>query len=116
MSLKHNVALPSVGVKTLLHSQSLYPLRPQVFRGSGDLFQGGKKGGALRHHLQEDQPEEGTGDAHGVGNQPIGAHPGHSQKRLQTHRGHPGFSGLHASADAPAVRHHPGEILPPCKM
>lgn len=87
-----------------------------MFRGSGHLFQGRQKGGTVCHHFKEDQPEEGTGDAHGVGNWPIGAQPGHSQKRLQTHRRHPGFPGLHASTDAPAVRLHPGEILPSYKM
>lgn len=54
----------------------------QVRRGPRGLLQGGEEGGALCDHLQEDQPEEGPGNAYGVGNWPNGAHPGHAPERL----------------------------------
>lgn len=84
--------------------------RPQVLRGSGRLLQGWEEGGAVRHHLPQDQPEEGRGHADGVGDRPIRAHPGLPPQRLQAHGRHPGLPGLHATADAAAVRHHPGEV------
>lgn len=87
-----------------------------MLRGAGDLLQGRQKGGALCHPSQEDQPGEGYGGHQGAGNRADGADAGHAQKRLQTHRRHPGFPGLHASADAPALCNYPGEIYPLYKM
>lgn len=105
-----NMMLPPAGAHAVLHSDLPMLLILQVFRGAGDLLQGRPTRGALRHPLQENQPAEGPRDR--AGNWADGADAGHAPKRLQTHRRHPGLPGLHSSADAPAVRHHPGEVHP----
>lgn len=100
--------LPPAGAQAVLHCDLPMLLILQMFRGAGGLLQGRPKRGALRHPLQENQPGEGPRDR--AGNRASGADAGHAPERLQTHRRHPGLPGLHASADAAAVRHHPGEV------
>ena len=113
---------PSLGQNVYTHTilASLTPLsspcRRQVPGGPGDLLQGREEGGALRHHLQEDRAEEGPGHTHGVGDRTLGAQAGRSPQRLQAHSADPGLPGLHPPAHAAALRHHPGEVLPPHAM